>query len=82
MKKYKLTKKEKEIESALLKGEFKPVSKAELEEIAEAIERRKKDAILNIRINHHDLKSIRQKAKKLGVPYQTLVSEILHRFAA
>lgn len=82
MRKMKLTKNEKEIEKALVKGEFKPVSKAELADIAEAIERRKKNAVLNIRINRHDLKNIQEKAKKLGVPYQTLVSEILHRFAA
>lgn len=82
MKKGKLTNEERSIEKALLRGEYKPVSNAELSEIADAIERRKKDAVLSIRINRHDLKSIQDKAKKLGVPYQTLVSEILHRFAA
>lgn len=82
MRKLKLTKKERAIETALVRGEFKPVSSAELSEIASAIERRKKDAVLSIRINRHDLKSIQDKAKKLNVPYQSLVSEILHRFAA
>lgn len=82
MKTMKLTKKEKAVENSLVRGEFKPVSSAELSEIASAIERRKKDAVLNIRINRHDLKSIQDKAKKLNVPYQSLVSEILHRFAA
>ncbi len=78
----KLSKNEKAIEKALIRGEFKPVSHAELAEIAEAIERRKKDAVLNIRINRFDLKNIQDKANKLGVPYQKLVAEILHRFAA
>lgn len=82
MKKTKLTRKERIIEGALVRGEFKSVSSAELSEIASAIERRKKDAILSIRINRHDLESIQDKAKRLKVPYQSLVSEILHRFAA
>lgn len=82
MKKKKLTKSEQDIEKALIRGEYKSVSKAELNDIAAAIEKRKKDAVLNIRINSEDLESIREKAKRLGVPYQTLVSEILHRFAA
>lgn len=82
MKKTKLTKSERALESSLIRGEFKSVSNTELSEIASAIERRKKDAVLNIRINRHDLKSIQDKAKKLNVPYQSLVSEILHRLAA
>ena len=82
MRKKRLSKKEQAIEKALIRGEYKSVSKAELSDIADAIERRKKDAVLNIRINRNDLESIREKAKELGVPYQTLVSEILHRFAA
>jgi predicted DNA binding CopG/RHH family protein len=82
MRKLKLAKSEKAIENALIRGEFKPVSNAELSEIANAIERRKKDAVLSIRINRHDLKSIQDKAKKLHVPYQSLVAELLHRFAA
>lgn len=82
MRKKRLAKKEQAIEKALIRGEYQAVSKAELNDIADAIERRKKDAVLNIRINRNDLKSIREKADKLGVPYQTLVSEVLHRFAA
>ena len=65
MKKMKLTKDEIALEGALMRGEFKPISSTELSEIASAIERRKKDAVLNIRINRHDLKSIQEKAKKL-----------------
>lgn len=77
----KLTKQEKEIEDALVSGEFIDIEKDELEEISQAIARRKKDSVLNIRINHEDLKNIKQKAKKLGIKYQTLISEILHKIA-
>lgn len=77
----KLTKQEKEIENALIAGKLIDIEKDELEIISQAISRRKKDAVLNIRINNEDLKSIKQKAKKLGIKYQTLISEVLHKIA-
>lgn len=81
MKKIKLSRSEKAIEAALVRGEYRPVKKAEFDRIAEAIARRKKDAVLNIRINSQDLDSIKQKAKQMGVPYQTFVSELIHQYA-
>jgi len=81
MNKFKLNREERAIEAALLRGEYRPVSKAKFDRIAQALARRKKDAVLNIRVNSADLASIKQKAKKLGVPYQTLVSELLHHYA-
>ncbi|MDP2652606.1 MAG: CopG family antitoxin [Candidatus Omnitrophota bacterium] len=81
MREIKLTKQEKAIEDALLGGEYASAGKKQLQEISLAIEARKKDAVLNIRINSGDLKSLKQKAQKLGVKYQTFISEVLHRIA-
>ena len=81
MKRIKLTKNEKVIESALLKGEYANVAKHEFEKIAEAVQLRRKDAVLNIRVNSQDLELLKRKAKKLGVKYQTFISELLHRIA-
>ncbi|MDD5085604.1 MAG: antitoxin [Candidatus Omnitrophica bacterium] len=81
MKRVKLTRKEKEIEIALLKGEYVNASRQEMETIASSIARRRKDAVLNIRVNSLDLEGVKKKAKKLGVPYQTFISEIIHRVA-
>ncbi len=81
MSRIKLTKQEKAIENALLMGEYKDVPKSEFNSIAEAIAARKKDAVLNIRINSKDLASIRQKAKRFGVKYQTFIAELIHRVA-
>ena len=81
MKQTKLSRSEKAIENALLRGEYRPVKRAKFQDIAKAIARRKKDAVLNIRINKQDLESIKQKAKRLGIPYQTFVSELLHHYA-
>jgi predicted DNA binding CopG/RHH family protein len=82
MKKMKLTREEKAIERAAARGEYKPVSPAEHQKIVNGLMRRRKDAVLNIRINSFDLENIRKKAKRLGVPYQTYIAELLHRFAA
>ncbi|MFH1618795.1 MAG: antitoxin [bacterium] len=82
MKNVRLTREEKAIERALIRGEYHAASKTEFNSIAKAIASRKKDAVLNIRVNSEDLNHIRQKAKRMGIPYQTFISEIIHHFAA
>lgn len=81
MRKIKLTPQEKVIENALLRGEYVDVTKEKLEEAAAMIKAYRKDAVLNIRINQNDLASIKKKARKLGVPYQSFIGEFLHRLA-
>ena len=81
MRHVKLTAQEKEIEDALLKGEYFDASKSYFDEVAEVIASRKKDAVLNVRVNSSDLKHIKEKASRLGIKYQTFISEILHRVA-
>lgn len=81
LRKMKLTKEEREIEEAIGRKEYVSVSKQEFKEIAHAIEARKKNAVLNIRMNQQDLESIKKKAKRLGVKYQTFIAEVLHRVA-
>ena len=81
MRRVHLTRQEKAIEDSLLKGECLNVSNGELKSIAQAIAARKKDAVLNIRVNSIDLRVVRQKAQRLGIRYQTFISELLHRVA-
>ncbi|MDD5595672.1 MAG: hypothetical protein PHY94_05450 [Candidatus Omnitrophica bacterium] len=81
MRRIKLTRQEKAIEDSLLRGEYVSVNKKRFEEIKEALERRKKDSVLSIRVNSYDLEHIKQKAQKMGVKYQTFISEILHKVA-
>jgi predicted DNA binding CopG/RHH family protein len=79
MRKIKLTKEEQWIEDHF--EEFVPVGKDEYDKIVRALEARKKDAVLNIRVNSYDLEHIKEKAQKLGIKYQTFISEILHKLA-
>lgn len=81
MKRIKLTREEKRIEDELLRGEYVEVSKDEFQKMAKAISERKKDAVLNIRINSSDLENLKRKARKLGLKYQTFISELLHQVA-
>ena len=74
-----LTREEREIEENIEK--FVPVEKKEFEDIVRALEARKKDAVLNIRVSKYDLDSIKKKATQLGVRYQTFISEVLHKVA-
>ena len=49
-------------------------------EYAEATIR--KDKRMNIRISERDLKNLKKRALEEGIPYQTLVSMILHKYLA
>ncbi len=74
---------EKEILEAFDKGALKRSknSQQEIEKhksIAEATF--KKDARINIRLSSRDLRSLKARALREGIPYQTFVSSILHKF--
>jgi predicted DNA binding CopG/RHH family protein len=40
----------------------------------------KKDKSITIRLYEHDYTGIQKKALELGMPYQTLISAIIHRY--
>jgi predicted DNA binding CopG/RHH family protein len=81
--KIKLTKEEKEILDSFEKGEWVPVknsSKRKTELMKYARSTLKKDKRLNIRISERDLHELQKKALIEGLPYQTYVSSIIHKF--
>ena len=81
--KTRLTKEEKEILKSFEKGEWVPVpdlSKRRKELMRYARNTLKKDKRLNIRISERDLIELQRKAIKEGLPYQTFVSSIIHKF--
>lgn len=83
MRKYKLDKEEKKILASVEKGEWVPVKnmKAMIEKYAEyAKNTLKKDQRISIRISKQDLIGIQSKAVDEGVPYQTLVTSVVHKY--
>ena len=79
----KLGKEEREILNSYEKGEWESTPNIE-EEIAFYTEvaknTLKKDKRINIRVSNRDLLEIKKKAISEGIPYQTLVSSILHKY--
>ena len=79
----KYDKEEKDILDAYESGKMKlsTPSKKEIEAIKAAAENTfKKDKRITIRLYDHDLKGIQKKAMEMGIPYQTLISGIIHRY--
>ena len=79
----KYDKEEKSILNAYESGELKlrTPSKREIEAIKAAAKRTfKKDKRITIRLFDHDFKGIQKKAVEMGIPYQTLISGIIHRY--
>jgi predicted DNA binding CopG/RHH family protein len=56
-------------------------SKKEIEAIkATARKTMVKDKRITIRLYEHDYKGIQKRAMEMGIPYQTLISGIIHRY--
>ncbi|HOT45666.1 MAG TPA: antitoxin [Spirochaetota bacterium] len=79
--KVKLDRYEREIEKHADKSV--PVSKEERKRIEALIEKsrnERKTRNINIRISEQDLHSLRVRSSKEGIPYQTLIASILHKY--
>lgn len=84
MKKQKLDAFEAQIEQDIEVGSLQPVTdqKSDVQRYRGYFkEAQKKNKRINIRISQTDLEKIQRKAIKIGIPYQTLVSSVLHQFA-
>ena len=85
MKKHGLEKEEKEILDAIENDRWELVKpkRAELDYYAEIARNTfRKDQRMNIRISKADLNRIKARAAEEGIPYQTLVASIIHKYAS
>ena len=79
----KLDKEEKGILDAYAKGSMNlsSPSRKEKEQIKSMAEKTfRKDRRVTIRLYDHDLKGIQKKAMSKGMPYQTLISGMIHQY--
>lgn len=72
-----------EIIRSIEDGEWQSVS--DMSRVKESLERAArstiiKDQRMNIRISKRDLESLKTRALEEGMPYQTLVSSVLHKY--
>jgi predicted DNA binding CopG/RHH family protein len=81
---YKLSKEEKELMDSVDRGEWKRISNFEKEKKKAMLAARatlKKNKRVNIRISQTDLEYLQRRAFEEGIPYQTLMTSVLHKFA-
>jgi len=74
---------EQSILDAYEKGDIhaRPPSRTEINEVKNAAKNTfRKDQRITIRLYDHDLKGIKKKAMEKGLPYQTLVSGVIHQY--
>jgi predicted DNA binding CopG/RHH family protein len=76
---------EKDILSSVEKGEWRSVRGLEKERkryAGYAAATFRKDRRVNIRISGRDLEAIQKRALEEGLPYQTLISSLIHKFVS
>lgn len=84
MAKIKLAPEEHELLGAYEAGEFESDLDADRREyLAKAAqETSRKDRRINIRISSRDLEALQRRALEEGLPYQSLVSSVLHKYVS
>lgn len=75
---FNLDKYEKEIEGGL--DAYVPVAGEKRRRVTALLERDQKRKNINIRISENDLAALKEKAEQEGVPYQTLIASVLHKY--
>lgn len=76
--KAKLDAAERSIERAA--NSYRPVSGRDRKRIETILERSRKSRNINIRISEPTLAELKRRAEQEGLPYQTLISSILHKY--
>jgi len=57
-----------------------PITGEKRRRIEAILERSRKTKNINIRISEPDLERLKKKAEEEGIPYQTLISSVLHKY--
>ena len=76
--KFELDAYEQEIEIKI--DQYVPVDEATRERVARIARESRKSKNVNIRISALDLLGIRERAAREGIPYQTLITSVLHKY--
>jgi predicted DNA binding CopG/RHH family protein len=59
---------------------FVPLSGKEKAEVETIIASAAKTKNINIRISAYDIEKVKQKSAEEGIPYQTLISSVIHKY--
>ena len=61
-------------------SQFTPLSTVEMSEVESIIDASNKTKNINIRISAYTIEKVKQKSAEEGIPYQTLISSIIHKY--
>ena len=73
-----LTKEERTIENSI--NSLVPLSGDKRNRVESIVARARKNKAISLRIAEYDLEKLKEKAKNDGIPYQTLISMVLHKY--
>lgn len=85
MKKTRVNKQEKDVLDSYEQGQWRPVKnrKREIKRLQQYAQNTlQKDKRINIRMSSKDLDRVRVIATQQGIPYQTLISSIIHKYVS
>ncbi len=75
---YPLTPEEQEIERSA--HQLKSVGQKKRRRVEKLLDRARKNQAISLRLSEFDLEMIKKKAEQEGLPYQTLINRIIHKF--
>jgi predicted DNA binding CopG/RHH family protein len=65
--------------------DFKPVGEKEMKELQDAARRKLEELDvkkqISLKIRESDLRTIKQKAKEVSIPYQNIIQALVHKYA-
>jgi predicted DNA binding CopG/RHH family protein len=76
---------ERDLITAYQRGEFRPVKDQQREKqtaVDAARRYMRKDARVNIRLSTADLEMLKRRAAEEGLPYQSLIASVLHKYVS
>ena len=76
--KYHLTPEEREIEKKA--HQLRRVSEEKRSRVKGIIDRARKNQAISLRLSEFDLEMLKKRAEQEGIPYQTLINMIIHKF--
>ncbi len=78
---------EKDLIEAIENGEIvpQPISEKEMKELQDAARRKLEELDIkkqiSLKIRESDLRTIKQKAKEVSIPYQNIIQALVHKYA-
>ncbi|WP_319478437.1 CopG family antitoxin [Marispirochaeta aestuarii] len=75
---YNLTAEEKKIEDEI--DTYRSVTGEKRKKVESIIAGAKKNKAISLRISNYDLEKLKEKAEQEGLPYQTLITTVLHKY--